>query len=325
MTEQEWLTSTDPQTMLPWIDGSVESERQLRRKPTSDRKLRLFACACCRQVWHLLTDPRSRRAVEVAERHADGEATEEELADAHRDAYRVGSTVVDVAFLTTESEMPRAARFLTQDATAAAVSVSPAIQAALLREIVGNPWRPVKIEQCSYKNSLRVFCPPCDGPVRWSKANIPDRMLLCDAHRRWIEEGNPTQFSFQPEQTWLTPAVLAIAQSAYEEQVEVPCGQCKGSGRKVEREPWMLPGEGWSTPCPVCHGTGTIASGALNPDTLAVLADALEEAGCTDRDILKHLRGYEFVDIGVNGHAWRPLRSPHFRGCFVLDALLGKE
>ena len=44
-------------------------------------------------------------------------------------------------------------------------------------------------------------------------------------------------------------------------------------------------------------------------DTLPVLADALEEAGCTDQAVLAHLR-----DPG-----------PHFRGCWVLDVLLGRE
>ena len=50
-----------------------------REKVLDDRTLRLFACFCARQVWHLLRDERSRNAVVVAERHADGLATDEEL------------------------------------------------------------------------------------------------------------------------------------------------------------------------------------------------------------------------------------------------------
>jgi hypothetical protein len=44
-------------------------------------------------------------------------------------------------------------------------------------------------------------------------------------------------------------------------------------------------------------------------DRLPILADALEEAGCTDPDVL--------------GHCRRP--GEHVRGCWVLDLLLGKE
>jgi hypothetical protein len=42
------------------------------RDRASERKLRLFACACCRHVWHLLIHPESRDAIETLERYADG-------------------------------------------------------------------------------------------------------------------------------------------------------------------------------------------------------------------------------------------------------------
>jgi len=47
-----------------------------------DREARLYAVWCARQVQHLLTDPCSLAALDVAERHANGEATDAELAAA---------------------------------------------------------------------------------------------------------------------------------------------------------------------------------------------------------------------------------------------------
>ncbi len=51
-----------------------------------------------------------------------------------------------------------------------------------------------------------------------------------------------------------------------------------------------------------------LPSGNLDPLRLAILADALEEAGCTDEEILSHLRS----------------PGPHVRGCWALDLVLGK-
>src|SRR3954466_13128649 len=53
----------------------------------SQRKARLFACGAVRRVWHLLTDERSRRAVEVAERYAEGAVPASTLEEAHRAAW----------------------------------------------------------------------------------------------------------------------------------------------------------------------------------------------------------------------------------------------
>jgi hypothetical protein len=51
------------------------------------------------------------------------------------------------------------------------------------------------------------------------------------------------------------------------------------------------------------------ATETLDNLRLAILADALEDAGCTDTDILAHLRG----------------PGPHVSGCWVLDLLMDRQ
>ena len=61
MIRSQLGTQADPALMLAFL-----------RDKASDRKLRLFACACCRLVWPLLPTPSCRALVEAAERRADG-------------------------------------------------------------------------------------------------------------------------------------------------------------------------------------------------------------------------------------------------------------
>lgn len=54
----------------------------LRAVDGHEREMRLFAVACARRVQHLMTDKRSLDALDVAERFANGLATQAELAAA---------------------------------------------------------------------------------------------------------------------------------------------------------------------------------------------------------------------------------------------------
>jgi hypothetical protein len=82
MTEAEWLACTNPQLMLEFL-----------RRKASDRKVRLFAVACCRRVWSSLEDEEFRDAVRKAESFADGLADRAEMLQSHEKARAIFVTL----------------------------------------------------------------------------------------------------------------------------------------------------------------------------------------------------------------------------------------
>jgi hypothetical protein len=137
VTEAEWLDGDEPMRMIDFLAWR-----------TSKRKLRLFACACCRRIWDLLTDEASRDAVEIAERHADGRATDWELNAAWRSIEQMG-------LLGASEAAQLACQFEAQTAAEAAVAWAAVpcygtnrddlaenrILAGLARCVFGNPFR----------------------------------------------------------------------------------------------------------------------------------------------------------------------------------------
>ncbi len=153
-------------------------------------------------------------------------------------------------------------------------------RAALLREIVGNPWLPMKLD----------CCPRCQRMRRTATGQDFGTCQTC--------------YGVGGIAPWLTRTVVSLGKAAYEERVR-ECEECGGIG-SFAADDYAPAGE-----CSRCHGTGTVNDGTLDPHRLAVLADALEEARCTDEELLGHLR-------------WER-RYPHVRGCWAVSLLLGQE
>ena len=228
MTEADWWKSTEPMLRLKFVEDSGK---------LSERKARLFAVAVCRRIWHLLTDERSRYAVELSEQYADAPFSEEKL---------------DLASAAAEEAFEDA---LTDNEGRAVADDDPG---------------PVAAEAASYASS--------PGPLE-----VERHLSVVARSAAEAAPGEPGHqvhllrdiFGVSPQidRAWLSMnggTVKRLAEDAYEHRI--------------------------------------LPAGTLDADRLAVLADALEEAGCTDPDILGHLRQQGAV---------------HVRGCFILDALLG--
>jgi hypothetical protein len=122
MDEALWLSTNDPLAMLRYI-----------RRMASGRKLRLFACACCRRAGG------SKGIVAVVERYVDGLARKNEL----RDAAARAATKWEAAAIA-----PETARTIEEAISSSHLHAeSAASYSRLLREIFGNPFRPMRIDQ----------------------------------------------------------------------------------------------------------------------------------------------------------------------------------
>jgi hypothetical protein len=150
MTEAEWLAADRP---WPILDAFAER--------ASARKLRLFSCACCRSASRLAGTPAYEAAVEVLERFADGAAGDAERARAlavdlpsARPGQFVGAGLLRELRAAGAEVVGRVAGQLGQRAAEAAgysdarrfssgEGEELARQVPLLRDILGNPFRPV--------------------------------------------------------------------------------------------------------------------------------------------------------------------------------------
>jgi hypothetical protein len=242
MTEQEWLRCADPAKMVSFlcVPGDV-----------GDRKLRLFACACCRRIWDVLDDPRSRLAVETAERFADGLVRSEDL-----EAARTAALAVEEAARTAHAgaaDNAFAQRFFAS--RAAHEVIYPPESREEYQHFILTCGRIT--EACLCAAEARHPAPDGDPSVELA---VQCGLLRC------IVGWSP----FRPVHldlawmAWQAGNLLKMAQSIYDSQ---------------------------------------------SFEDIPILADALEEAGCTNEDILSHCR--------------QP--GEHARGCWALDLILGKS
>jgi hypothetical protein len=183
--ESSWLACSDPDEMLKLLAGRA-----------SDRKLRLFVVAACRRVWRLLTDQRSRAVVEVAEQLADGAAAAAELRSAY-EAAPGGQPAANVASCAGMADAGMTALWVTGSfAALAAAGVRKAAArtrvaagrplCALLREMFGNPFRPVTVPPTwlSWQGALVAGLAHAAYDNRLMPSGLLDRarlMILADA------------------------------------------------------------------------------------------------------------------------------------------------
>ncbi|MGL4551578.1 MAG: hypothetical protein ACRC33_10355 [Gemmataceae bacterium] len=148
MKQAQWRTARDPYPMLQFAEGRA-----------SQRKLRLFACACCRRFHELLPTDEARRALDAAERAADGDGSFADMAAARR-AFRLLTPGDDAAGWASNCAHCAAVRSAKQAAWEAYSTSAAAARtlgyadderhyAGLLRDVLGDPFPPATLAAVS--------------------------------------------------------------------------------------------------------------------------------------------------------------------------------
>jgi hypothetical protein len=204
MTEREWLSNTNAGPMLEYLRSAGVS---------TDRRFRLFAAACCRRAWQLLTDMRSTQAVELGERYADGLLDRSELGAAFVRAGEAAEAAhwenqAGPVQAAAEAVVPVAGELVGPDAVKYVIeSVAEAIGDLATDEAWEETWQsPGRSNQEAWAREQRIY-EEAVARVRLSQA-----ALLRDI------VGNP----FRPPSTsepWRTPEILALAQAAYDHRL----------------------------------------------------------------------------------------------------------
>ncbi len=247
MSGDDWSVCTDPQLMLMLLRS---------RRAATDRKLRLFACACCRRIWDRFPHPFNQDLVVEVEDHPDGQFKDEDL----QTVMRASSSV--------EAEFRGQPAYWVAKVLGRGFYKMTAFESTALVAC-----KAMALDDLEYRNRVEagLFWSVSGGAVADGgevslPAPVPPAAVQVEATAQagLLREvfGSP----FRPvgfEDEWRTEAVVSLARGMYESR---------------------------------------------DFTVMSVLADALEDAGCADDDILPHCRG----------------PGPHVRGCWVVDAALGK-
>jgi hypothetical protein len=182
MTEEEWLACSDPRPMLEFL-----------RDKASDRKLRLFACACCRRIWSLIVGDKERRAVEAAEEYADQACSSERL---KKEWDAEGVTAVGHAI---------------DGATA-------------MNAEWGAAWAARNMVEAVTDRNLLLLLPPSSGDIKaWATARL-ERKQSSEHTVRTIQATHLRDIFSNPfrpvtfDLSWRTLSVVRLAQTIYDER-----------------------------------------------------------------------------------------------------------
>jgi hypothetical protein len=311
MTPEDWERCGDPVQMLELL-WEVRRARARREQAiprvtgrVGDRQVRLFAAACCRQLWPVLTDERSRAAVEGAERWGESSAAAPAMDALHRAAGEVDNVYPEAhdddnraaaqAWLDSGGDRGSAARW--RAALAGQYAAHAAYCAAATAGYACRAWLG-EVKDWVERVALRGHAWTC-GIKTAQSASV--------AATAWSEDVDAA----------LVASWLAGQGEEGEKVFDAACRPAKAVQASLLRDiigsPFRAPAV--IAPAVLAYNGGTVAklARAINDtrdfDHLPVLADALEEAGCTDSVLLAHCRG----------------PGTHALGCWVLELIIAKE